>query len=352
MKKLFLLFCMSFLMFSTTGCTMFKQTLEPTLTEIVNSDKTYTYKNSKNKIIFDHISCKLMFKNGYSVINDGEKYGVVNTRAEYVIPKMYDFIADESDGMYACLIETVDGAKICYYNNKFELAVSPRIADLHLNAGDGYDYNFYHGLALYREPETHKYGYLDKTGNMIIPAKYDWAETFTDEIAPVGCNNGKCYFIDITGAVKRTINATIIQKYSDGLAAVWANKWGYIDKTGNWVIKPKYGCFECPHDGEFFVCDFYKGYAGVYLGSGYAPNKETISNQFAIIDKTGRIIKRFDYLYPENFDKNGEPTNEMQPVKPNGTRKYIVRMNGKEYEVDYSGKVIQCYGKVMNESWY
>ena len=79
MKKLFLLFCISFLMFSTTGCTMFKQTLEPTLTEIVNSDKTYTYKNSKNKIIFDHISCKLMFKNGYSVINDGEKYGKSGT---------------------------------------------------------------------------------------------------------------------------------------------------------------------------------------------------------------------------------------------------------------------------------
>lgn len=332
MKKKFLvtIICLlSLVMFSTTGCTMFKQTLEPTLTEIVNSDKTYTYKNSKNKIIFDHISCKLMFKNGYSVINDGEKYGVVNTRAEYVIPKMYDFIADESDGMYACLIETVDGAKICYYNDKFELAVSPRIADFHLQS-ECYDYNFYEGLALYCNPKTHKFGYIDKTGNMIIPEKYEWAGAFSEGIAPV-YRNGKYSFIDTTGRVKLSYNTSSAQKFNDGLAAVMINnKWGYIDKTGNWVIKPKYGSLE-GGDGELITGDFYKGYAGVYLGSGQAYYTDIKPNQFAIIDKKGNIIKRYDSL--------------RQYTTEHGEMGYIVNKNGKEYLINYCGKV-------MNESWY
>lgn len=256
MKKKFLvtIICLlSLVMFSTTGCTMFKQTLEPTLTEIINSDKTYTYKNLKNKIIFDHISCKLMFKNGYSVINDGEKYGVVNTRAEYVIPAIYDSIRDEN-GLYVCLTETVDGIKT--------------------------------------------------------------------------------FFIDVTGNVKYSFNTEFVQAFSDGLAAVMINnKWGYIDKTGKWVIKPQYGGYE-DSDCRPFAGDFYKGYTGVYLGSGEVSPYDTNlikTNLFAIIDKRGNIVKRYDFLLPIQNER--------------GEQEYTVIKNNKSYLVNYCGKVIK-------EGWF
>jgi hypothetical protein len=64
---------------------------------------------------------------------------------------------------------------------------------------DKYDYvyGFYEGLA--KVKLNGKYGYVDKTGNEVVPPKYQWVEPFHEGLAQVKLNS----------------------------------KWGLVDKKGN-----------------------------------------------------------------------------------------------------------------------
>ena len=70
------------------------------------------------------------------------------------------------------------------------------------------------------------------------------------------------------------------------IAAVkFGDKWGYIDKSGKFIINPQFDD----------ACDFSEsGLAGVQLG-----------DKWGYIDKTGKFIinPQFDYAYP--FSENG-----------------------------------------------
>ena len=113
-----------------------------------------------------------------------------------------------------------------------------------------------------------KKGFRDKeTGEMVIQAKYDNAESFNEGLARVKLN-GKCGFIDKTG------KEIIPLKYDDawsfeevGLAKVFlSGKYGFIDKTGKEVIPLKYE--DAPYS-------FYGGWVKVKL-----------NNEFFYIDKS------------------------------------------------------------------
>ena len=326
MKKFKILLLLCCILFSVCGCGKVKE-IEPTLKEIKNSDYTYSYKNSKGKIIFSHLSYQLFFKDGLSVYEKDGKYGVVNTNGDTVIEPMYNWVAGYNDGMCACFYESNEKTYLVYYDDKKRFAIEPMRCDVTLNSSNGYDCSFYNGIALYRNPDTHKYGYIDKKGKLIIPAIYDWAEPFISDITVVFINN-KWKFIDKTGKVSLQFKCQQMQPFSDGLAAVMVDyKWGYINKSGNWVIKPQYGSFE-DGDGEYIAYNFYKGYTGVYLGVGQASSIENYPQCFALIDKTGKILdgKKYDNLYQTQNEK--------------GEMIYHVVKNGEMYWINYCGKRI------------
>lgn len=66
--------------------------------------------------------------------------------------------------------------------------------------------SFAEGLACVRVRATGKYGFIDATGKMIIPAAFDGAMSFSQGLAPVQ----------------------------------WKQKWGFIDKSGRMVIAPRF----------------------------------------------------------------------------------------------------------------
>ena len=85
-----------------------------------------------------------------------------------------------------------------------------------------------------------KYGFIDNTGQVVIPPKYDLAWDFSEGLARVS-QNGKYGFIDNTGKVVIPLNYDWVGSFSEGLAMVKRNgKWGFIDKTGKVVIPLKY----------------------------------------------------------------------------------------------------------------
>lgn len=71
---------------------------------------------------------------------------------------------------------------------------------------------FYEGLAAYKDQSSGKWGFINKTGKIIIPAQYEFVDKFTEGLAAV------------------RFKATNTQ----------ASKWGYIDRTGKIVIPPTF----------------------------------------------------------------------------------------------------------------
>ena len=158
---------------------------------------------------------------------------------------------------------------------------------------------FSKGLAAVQNSE-HLWGYIDKTGTVVIPCeweealefksgiarikkdwKYGWintsgqtvidcvwqdsADSFSEGLAAVKNENGLWGFIDPTGTVILPFEWTgiMIPHFSDGLAAVEKdNAMGYINKAGEEIIPCQYEfCNGFPHgyalvqddSGLFFI---------------------------------------------------------------------------------------------------
>ena len=89
-------------------------------------------------------------------------------------------------------------------------------------------------------PRISEYGYIDKTGNMVIKPQFDSAFEFSEGLAEVKIQ-GKYGFIDSKG---KTVIAPAFDgagSFSEGLAWVKVQgKYGFIDKTGKVVIEPQF----------------------------------------------------------------------------------------------------------------
>ncbi len=106
------------------------------------------------------------------------------------------------------------------------------------------------------KPDSH-WGYADKTGKLLIPARFDDAMSFKEGLAPVKLG-GWWGFIDHAGqfAIERQFQYAM--PFSEGLAAVMLrNKIGYIDKQGTWVIKPQFDLATRFSEGLAYVDDRY-----------------------------------------------------------------------------------------------
>ncbi|EGO0809548.1 WG repeat-containing protein [Campylobacter lari] len=119
-----------------------------------------------------------------------------------------------------------------------------------------------------------KYGFIDKQGNFIIEAKYDYAWDFREDLARVKLN-GKYGFIDKQGNLVIEAKYDVINDFNEGLARVKLNgKYGFIDKQGNLVIEAKYDV----------INDFNEGLARVELNGKYG-----------FVDKQGNLVIETEY---------------------------------------------------------
>lgn len=97
-----------------------------------------------------------------------------------------------------------------------------------------------------------KYGYIDQSGRVVIPPKFDMAKRFSEGLARVKVGR-KWGFIGPSGELAIKPQYDIGENIGDndgsldfheGMAAVsidGGRKWGYIDKTARVIIAPSYG---------------------------------------------------------------------------------------------------------------
>lgn len=235
------------------------------------------------------------FTEGLAVVRINDKYGFIDKSGTLVIDALYDDAAGFSEGFAAVKIEGKVGfidksgrwrirpqfdevggfseglslvsqsqpgsgeanrfyvdhnglvviASPGIVQNNYVLACEP--SDIALSSGSGYFLSpaytdwatFSEGLAPLAVDG--KFGFINNSGRLVIPAKFEQASPVRNGIAIVK-QNGKFGYIDRTGKILVAPQFERALPFSEGLAAVAIeqNKWGYINSSGNFVIQPKY----------------------------------------------------------------------------------------------------------------
>lgn len=141
---------------------------------------------------------------------------------------------------------------------------------------------FKEDLALVKD-EAGRSFFIDRTGEKTSWSYID-AEPFSEGLAPVLGLNGLWGFIDKSGNQIIPCKYKDVSSFSEGLASVQTKNdyYRYIDKNGNIVIKDKYLTAE----------PFKDGYAIVTLNKRKHPH--------AIINKKGKIIKEGEEYFISN----------------------------------------------------
>jgi len=113
-----------------------------------------------------------------------------------------------------------------------------------------------------------KLGYMDLEGNVAIVPRYDQGGEFAEGLATVQLE-GRWMFIDKSGAATSEFPAGVAfaEPLSDGLSLVSADrdqpgrKFGYVDRKGQWAIKPIWDDAEPFHEGLAYVGNWKDGKA-------------------------------------------------------------------------------------------
>lgn len=168
------------------------------------------------------------------------KWGIIDIHSQIIVPFEYDdMYACDFDGSDDFIFPVQKSEKWGYINLKNEIVIDFIYADA---------WDFKQGLAPVSIPskdeEAFIYGYIDKTGEFIIPAKYDTARPF---------NNSNCASVGMYDETKGEI------------------KYGVINKAGGIVVNCRYD--KIYYEKEYIIgeqilsqSDFYD-YMGVPLTS-------------------------------------------------------------------------------------
>jgi hypothetical protein len=233
-------------------------------------------------------------------LNRNQKWGVMSSYGELIIPYIFDHIHNYSEeGFAVCIFGLSNNLETARRYNK-KLIQIPEAACFGFIDKKGYIVNnkffykaaksFVEGFAAVQKPidkisdTVGKWGFINPAFEEISAFAYEDARSFSNGMAAV-CNNkehGKWGFIDTNG------NLLIDHKFENAfsfsraktaatinLAAVQLNdKWGFIDKTGNEII-------ECKYEKAY---GFYNGTAAV-----------CINNKWGFINEQGILVVPHKY---------------------------------------------------------
>lgn len=183
-----------------------------------------------------------------------------------------------------------------------------------------------------------KWGYIDTTGQVVVPVQYDDIASFREGLAKVK-KDGKYGFVDKTGQVVIPLQYDYAWSFSEGLATVKKNgKIGYIDKTGKVVVPLQYDYLKKDFDhGRMFAEVKRNGdtYYVSKLGDEYTAVGSVSeglvlvgNNKYGFIDKTGKMVIAPQYDVTWSF-KNGQAKVGLEDGK---TPRY--------FYIDKTGKVL------------
>jgi hypothetical protein len=184
-----------------------------------------------------------------------------------------------------------------------------------------------------------KWGYIDRTGKLVIPLTFSDAEKFDDGLAAVRDHNTQKWgYIDTAGNFVITPQFDDAMPFDSGCAAVKLNDfWGFINRSGAFTMTPQFDDVTSSdppavnNDGLGYwqyvneTCTaltniltniphgFYEGLTAIKFG-----------------DKYGYVDIRGALVIPPKFDEPGEFSESLAPVN----------IGGKWGAIDKAGQII------------
>ncbi len=260
---------------------------------LVSVSGYYTFIDSTGKQISKPVFAYAQhFSEGLAVVmNENRKYGYIDKTGNLVIPFQFDEAQSFSDGLALTGIGHGDHSHFSLIDKSGKVVFN--VPDAHTIIS-----SFQGGKAPFRvkTKDGIRYGFYNKKGEIEIQPEYDWVESI---VGGSGETLGKAIGVRIKkGELFGLIDGEIfiepkfnnIKSFHEGLAAASTGtgqeqRFGYIDKSGNWKIQPAY-------------------YAANDFSSGLAAVCDVESKKWGYIDESGKIViePQFNFVYNFNGD--------------------------------------------------
>lgn len=314
------------------------------------------YFNSKGEQIFDYEWMSGSFDNGACIVRQKtggygtSKYAILYKNGTYRdLPQSYVTVTDFIDGVALASLSHGVSAKVkteiiyidtngknIYKNLTYQSSstIAPSIPG---------PFHISEGLRVYYDFDKKKYGYIDTSGNIVIPAQFFDAGPFGEGLAAVAVkevswNQKEWGFIDKTGRVVLTLDPEefplqyengkdIPTRFNSGYCPVYMeidrkNIWYYIDKTGKKVSSEYERAFP-----------FYDGYAMI---RNFESEKRRSYEKYSIIINTSfkpvSQNRNFGVMampaYSDGLIRINEDGSSQDFIEPNG----IIVLKSGSYE--------------------
>lgn len=194
----------------------------------------------------------VVFSGGVGEVGRGKKWGYVDSAGRAIVPIEWDKTYPLTDGLalahrggsFNWGSGEVEGGEWVYFDAKGQ----PQIR---LDFARAKSFSCGRALVKVGKGRGGRFGFIDKKGSMAIPAVYRDAWPFSDGVAPVEyLKEGfwKWKAIDVNGndlfEMEEIGAAYHLIRFSEGLSALPSSNHrgavGYVDKTGKWVIQPRF----------------------------------------------------------------------------------------------------------------
>ena len=202
----------------------------------------------------------------YARVTLDRQSGVIDVNGKVVVPLEYDYVGRMSEDV---IIVTRDGLYGCF-DKTGKMIVPIERDEIREYAG---------GMARARNPQDNRFGFIDKDGKWVIGAFSDEVENFVDSCALV-TTWGKVGMVRLKqgGGLGGWVVPFAFDaggSMSEGMAYMGSQgKFGYINKSGEFVLPQKYS----------HATDFRKGMACVAM-----------DGRWGVIDKEGNVIVPFEF---------------------------------------------------------
>jgi len=166
---------------------MFSADFSEGLASVSIDGKKRLFINKKGETVLslaDEIDYAGSFNGGLAPARVNKKYGYINTKGAFVIQPQFDGASEFSEGYAPVFI----GEKCVFINNRAEIQTNLKTYEDALKFDNGY--------ALVRE--NGKAGYIDKTGGVVIPIRYDVVFYLNKGFCRVLLNK-KEFYVDTNG---------------------------------------------------------------------------------------------------------------------------------------------------------